>query len=219
MNFIFFDEFSKFLFNYINNNSVNPPKGYNLIVFISSGIFISLLFILFIQLFQRKVDYKNYDPDEYDPRFKKIGGFLLLIIPLLFFDFVKNTFQLYNYSFLFENKAHFFLTEIKISFLRNWWTVIIYFIIFTCEFKVVFSIFNLLFLFCRKRLFKFLLLFYIPICILIDGLKYFFVTQVVEPNNVIIYTVFTQWSESIYLAVILFSYILFSRRINAAFFK
>jgi hypothetical protein len=67
----------------------------------------------------------------------------------------------------------------------------------------------------KKRVFKFFMLFYIPAAAVISGLKYFLITQVVEPNTNIIYTVFNQWSQTLSISIVLFLYVFFSRRINA----
>jgi hypothetical protein len=219
MNFIFTDDFAGFLIQLVNKNISAESSELNLLYIITTSIFSGMLIILFLNLWQRKVNYKYYDPEEYPERTKNLKGFFLLIIPIIFFDFIKNANDLYSYVFLFSGKTHHFLTEINPSFLRNWWNILIYFIIFSCVFKVIFSLANLFFLWGRKRLFKFLMLVYIPACVLINGLKYFLVTQVIEPNHFIIYKVFNQWSESLFLSLIIFLYIFFSNRVNAAFSK
>jgi hypothetical protein len=220
MNFIFYDDFASFLLSYINKNILeNTPEELNFILVCLSLICTTLLVLVFVKLYNREVNFKHYNPSEYAVKLRKLGGLLYLVIPILIFDLVRNIYQVYSYGYLFTDKTHFFLTQINDTFLRNWWSVIIYFVIFTCIFKAVFSFFNLFFFFNKKRLFKFLMIYYIPINVFIYGIKYFLITQVVEPNHVIIYTVFTQWSESIYASVILFFYILLSRRVNGAFSK
>ncbi|MBS1493861.1 MAG: DUF2569 family protein [Bacteroidetes bacterium] len=220
MNFIYTDDFSIFLLEYINKNiSLNTPDSVNFFQIFVLLVCSFLLSVLFIKLYNRQVNFKHYNPSEYDARLRKFGGLLYLLLPILVFDLIRNLYQLCSFGYLYTDKAHFFLTEINDTFLRNWWSIIIYFIVFTGSFKVVFSFFNLFFFINRKRLFKFLMLYYIPLSVIFYGIKYFLITQVVEPNHVIIYTVFTQWSESIYASVIIFFYILLSRRINGAFSK
>lgn len=220
MNFILRDDFSQYFLDLINKYS--EGLGNDRLKFqitIVAVILAGLLVILFYRLWKKEVNYKHYYPEEYPAKLRKLNGLLLVLIPIIVFDFAKNIYQFYSYGFLFYEKTYLFLTEIKVSFLRNWWSVLIYFVILSSIYKIMFGLFNLLMLFYRKRLFKFLMLVYIPVCVLIDGLKYFLVTQVVEPNHNIIYSVFNQWSESLYLSIGLFLYILFSKRINAAFFK
>lgn len=220
MNFILYDGFSQFLSDLINKTAEeNSIQGLSFKLVISSVLFAGLLIFLFLRIWRREVSYKYYNPSEYESKYRKLNGFLLLIIPIMLFDCTKNIFQFYSYAFLFTNKTQFFLTEIKDSFLRNWWEVFIYLILLSSVCKVVFSLFNLIFLFGRKRMLKFLMIVYIPSCVLIDGLKYFFVTQVVEPKHTIIYTVFSQWSGSLSLSIVLLLYFSFSRRVNAAFSK
>lgn len=220
MNFLLKDGFAEFLYMLINKVSIdNTDSGLNFYsILFSISFSIILIFVLF-KLWGRGVNYKHYNPSEYENKYKKLNGLLLIIIPIIFFDCFKNIFQFYSYGFLYYYKTQFFLTEIKDSFLRNWWEILIYFILFSGIYKVIFSFSNLIFFWGRKRMLKFLMLVYISSCVLIDGLKYFFVTQVIEPNHYIIYTVFNQWSESLYLSIVLILYFLFSRRVNAAFSK
>lgn len=220
MNFIFRDGFNYFLYHLISiNTGQAPAEGFNLKLIFFAAIIFLVITSLFLKLYKKEVSFKNYDPAEYEPKFRKFRGVLLFVCLLLLYDFIKNIYELYSYSFLFSDKTNFFLTDIKAPFLANWWVIIIYYIVFFSVFKLVFSFFNLFFLIRRKRYFKYMMLFYIPACIILEGLRYALITQVVERNDAIIYTVFSQWSESIYLSIVLFAYFFFSRRVNAALSK
>lgn len=219
MNFLFKDDFPRFLKEHFVKYTAQQLYEINYTLIFTSIIFTFTLILIFIRLLSKKVNYKHYDPNSYPAKFKKISGFLFLLLAFLIIDFAKNIYSLYSYLFLFNSETYSFLAQIKISFLRNWWSVIIYFTILSTIFNVIFSFFNLFYFIKRKRLFKFLMLMYIPLVVLEGGLKYFFITQAVEPNHYIIYSLFNQWSDALYLSFIIFLYILFSRRVNAALSK
>jgi hypothetical protein len=219
MNFFFKDDFPQFLNEYFAKYTEQHTNEINYALIITSALFAVIIILIFLKLLSKKVNYKHYDPDSYPAKFKKISGFLFLLLAFLIFDLIKNFYHLYSYLFLFNSETYSFLAQIKISFLRNWWSIIIYFTIITAICNLIFSFFNLFYFVNRKRLFKFLMLCYIPLVVLEGGLKYFLVTQVLEPNHYIIYSLFNQWSDALYLSFIIFLYVLFSRRVNAALSK
>ncbi|MBS1515921.1 MAG: DUF2569 family protein [Bacteroidetes bacterium] len=218
MSFIFSDSFAQFLVSFINkvtNDSGAEKLNFGLII--SSILAAAIFTFVFLKLSKRKVSYKHYDPDEYPAKLKKFSGLLLLVVPVIIFELIKNFYHLYSYKFLFYGKVDFFLSSLEQPGLQLWWKTLIYFIVITSTFKIIFSLFNIFFLFKRKRIFRFSIIAYTIAAILTEGLKYFFVTQVIEPNTEIIYIVFSQWNELIYFSVVLSAYILISRRVNAVF--
>lgn len=219
MNFFSNNDFPQFLKDYFAKHTPMQTAEANFSLIIASIIGASGMIFIFIKLLNKKVNYKHYDPDAYPAKFKKISGFLFLLLAFLIMDFLKNSYSFYTYLFLYNSETYSFLSQIKDSFLRNWWSVIIYFTLLSSIFNTLFSFFNLFYFIKRKRLFKFLMLWYIPLIFIEGGLKYFFITQVVEPNHYIIYSLFNQWSDALYLSFLILIYVIFSRRVNAALSK
>lgn len=161
--------------------------------------------------------YKNYDPSEYDDKWKGLRGTLILLGALLVAEAVKNIVFFINGYYFYSEELWQALTNTGSPLYNNWWEFVIYFYIFAGVYKIIFS--GLLFIIYleRKRSFRVLFILYIISDFLFLAVKYFAFTNIFDPTHVLIYESFSDFSLALQFAIVIICYVLFSRRVNATF--
>jgi hypothetical protein len=162
-------------------------------------------------------NYKNYDPSEYNDKWKGLRKTLILLGILLAGEIVKNIIFFINGYYLYSEQLWEAVTSPGSPLYAGWWEFTIYFYIFAGIYKIIFS--GLLFIIYleRKRSFRLLFVIYIISDFVFLGVKYIAFTNIFDPSHVLIYESFSDFSLALQFAIALICYVLFSRRVNATF--
>lgn len=168
-------------------------------------------------LLERKPSYKHYDPKDYSDRLVGFRGLLSIALLLILFIIIINGYNFYNSLFLYGANTWDFLTIHNQKYPSSWWGLTIYFVSASNFFLLFYSIFIIILTIKKKRIFKIAILIYLPVTLLISGIKYFLFSQMLHQSHEIVYESFIYMSFLLQISIVLLLYVAFSRRVNATF--
>ena len=204
----------EFVTHYSNTSAFGSVNFPLLIVPI---IILAITFFLAKFIYERKPDYKHYDPNEYPPNLKGFRGLLRIALLLILFIIMINCINFYNSLFLYGSNAWDFLTTQNEKYPSSLWILVILYIITTNFFLLLYSLFLILLAAKKKRVFKLAVIIFLPLDLIISGLKYLLFTQIFEQNHEIVYQSFIYMSFLLQISIVILAYVVFSRRVNATF--
>ena len=207
-------QLKEYIEHYTNTPGFGSP---NIFLIALSLLIIAGTFFLGQKLLERKPSFKHYDPNDYPDRLKGANGLLMLAKIILIGIFVMNCVNFYLSLYYYGSNPWDFLTANNLKYPSPLWPLTIIFITTSNLLLLLYSIFIVIVEFTKKRIFKFVVITYLYLILIIAVTKYFLFSQVFESSHEVVYQSFIYMSFLLQITIVISAYIGFSRRVNATF--